>query len=218
MLTFSVPDQPGRSFTCEALLFDMDGTLVDSRECVERTWRDWCARHRLDSDELLRISHGRQNHDTIQMVAPHLHTAEELAFLTRAEEECRDGVVAVRGAAGLLRGLAPRHWAMVTSAWRRLAEIRLDLAGLPAPRVLVTADEIQRGKPDPEGYLSAADRLGVDPGACVVVEDAPAGVAAGRAAGMPVIGITTTFGRDRLECEWHIDHFDALRVRAAEAP
>ncbi|MEV7005921.1 HAD-IA family hydrolase [Streptosporangium sp. NPDC051022] len=218
MLTVSVRDHPRRTFTCEALLFDMDGTLVDSRECVERTWRDWCVRHRLDCDELLRLSHGRQNHDTIRMVAPHLQTDEELALLARAEEECRDGVVAVRGAARLLGGLAPRHWAVVTSAWRRLAEIRLGLAGLPVPPVLVTADEIRRGKPDPEGYLSAADHLGVDPAACVVVEDAPAGVEAGRAAGMHVIGVTTTFGPGLAGCEWYIDDFDALTVRASEDP
>jgi sugar-phosphatase len=199
--------------TCEAVLLDMDGTLVDSRVCVERVWRTWCARHGLDGDELLRISHGRQNHDTIRIVAPHLDTPEEISSLVEAEEDCRDGIVAVRGASRFLAALDPRSWAVVTSAWRRLAEIRLACAGLPLPPVLITADEIQRGKPDPEGYLSAATRLGVRPADCVVVEDAPAGVTAARTAGMRVIGITTTFDREGLNCEWCVDDFESLTVR-----
>jgi sugar-phosphatase len=215
MLELTVADTRRQRLTCEALLLDMDGTLVDSRACVERTWRDWCARHGLDSDALLRVSHGQQNQHTIRLVAPHLDTAEEIALLVQAEEDCRDGIVAVPGARRMLSGLPARQWAVVTSAWRRLAEIRLDCAGLPRPHVLVTADEIRRSKPDPEGYLHAAARLGVQPAGCVVVEDAPAGIAAARAAGMRVIGITTTFPRAVLECQWCIDDFDALTVRVS---
>jgi sugar-phosphatase len=192
------------------VLFDMDGTLIDSRACLEKTWRAWCARHGLDVDVVLRVSHGRQNDDIVRIVAPHLDRDNEIAALARAQEDCRDGIVAVRGASRLLAGLDPTRWAVVTSAWRRLAEIRLRCAGLPVPPVLVTADEIRQGKPDPAGYLSAAARLGVEPAACVVVEDAPAGIAAARAAGMRVIGITTTVGREQLGCEWVIDDLESL--------
>jgi sugar-phosphatase len=213
MLELGVPTPAGPvRLACDAVLFDMDGTLVDSRACVERVWRSWCAAHELDSERLLAVSHGRQNRDTIRLVAPQLDTAEEVAALVRAEEGCRDGIVAVPGAGRLLRWLPATRWAVVTSAWRRLAEVRLDQAGLPLPEVLVTADETRRSKPDPEGYLTAAARLAVPPAACVVVEDAPAGIAAARAAGMRVIGVTTTFDRDRLDCRWHVDDFESLTV------
>jgi mannitol-1-/sugar-/sorbitol-6-phosphatase len=201
-------------FTSEAVLFDMDGTLVDSSHCVERTWRLWAEKHRLDLDALLAISHGRQSHETIRDIAPHLETPEEIAFLVRAEEECREGIVAIPGARALLGSLNPTTWAVVTSAWRTLAELRLAGAGLPLPEVLVTADDTARSKLHPDGYLTAASRLGVPPSACVVVEDAPAGIEAARAAGMPVIGITTTFPRERLACDVCVDDLRALMVRA----
>jgi sugar-phosphatase len=203
-----------RVFTCEAVLFDMDGTLVDSSLCVERTWRLWAEKHQLDIDALLAISHGRQNHETIRLIAPHLETPEEIASLVRAEDECREGIAAVAGARALLDSLDPTKWAVVTSAWRTLAEMRLQCAGLPVPEVLVTADDVPRSKPHPDGYLAAASRLGVAPSACVVVEDAPAGVESARAAGIPVIGITTTVPRERLACDFCIDDFHAMTIRA----
>jgi sugar-phosphatase len=203
-------------FQCEAILFDMDGTLVDSSHCVERTWRLWAAAHGLDIDALLAISHGRQNHETIRLIAPHLETPDQIAYLVRTEEECREGIVAVPGARALVDALARDRWAVVTSAWRTLAELRLGCAGLPVPDVLVTADDVRRSKPHPDGYLAAAARLGVAPSACVVIEDAPAGVESARAAGMPVIGITTTFPRDRLDCDWWLNDFRAVRVRPSE--
>lgn len=214
MLELNLWDPPRRqSLICEAVLLDMDGTLIDSRACVKRTWQAWCTRHGLDVDAVLRISHGRKNDDTIRIVAPHLDIADELASLAQAQEHCRDGIVAVRGARQLLDRLDPGHCAVVTSAWRRLAEIRLRCADLPVPSVLVTADQIRQSKPDPEGYLNAAGKLGVEPMACVVVEDAPVGIAAARAAGMRVIGITTMAGREQLECEWYIHDFESLTVR-----
>jgi sugar-phosphatase len=209
-----VSDPPLNHFvSCAALLLDMDGTLLDSAACVEQTWRAWCARHRLIAEDVLQVSHGRQNEETIRMVAPHLLTADELSALAQAQENCRDGIIPVRGASRLLDELPAECWAIVTSAWRRLAEIRLTCAGLPLPTVLVTADETRRGKPAPEGYLRAANRLGVEPTACVVVEDAPAGVAAARAAGMRVIGITTALERAHLGSDWHITDLACLTVR-----
>lgn len=204
-----------RALRCGALLLDMDGTLVDSSSCVESTWRMWAEKHGVDIDALLRISHGRQNHETIRLIAPHLETPDEVAFLVRTEEDCHDGIVEVRGARALLdsMGTAAR-WAIVTSAWRTLAEKRLRLAGLPIPGVLITSDDTSHSKPHPEGYLLAAERLGVAPADCLVVEDAHAGIEAARAAGMPVIGITTTFAREQLGCEWCIGDFRELTVEA----
>jgi mannitol-1-/sugar-/sorbitol-6-phosphatase len=201
-----------RAIVCDAILFDMDGTLVDSTVCVESTWRNWAIRHGLDIERLLSVAHGRQNHETIRLVAPHLNTPEELASLVRAEEECHDGIVAVAGARELVDKLPLECWAVVTSAWRRLAEIRLQCAGLPLPDVLITADEIERSKPHPDGYFAAAARLGIDPAKCLVFEDAPAGVEAATAAGMNVVGIKTTFSHDQLGCEWCIDDFQSISV------
>lgn len=198
----------GAVFSCLALLLDMDGTLIDSRICVERKWRAWSARHGLDSERVLRLCNGWRNEDTVRHFAPHLDVAAESARLEREEERCRDGMVAVPGARPLLECLPADQWAVVTSARRRLAEIRFGRTGLPLPRVLVTADETSRGKPDPEGYLMAAAMLGVPPEACVVVEDAMSGVMAARAAGMRVIGV----GR-RLDSDWALDDLRHMRVR-----
>jgi sugar-phosphatase len=203
-----------RILPCDAVLFDMDGTLVDSRTAVESIWRTWAARHGLDAEALLAVAHGRQNHETIRLVAPHLNTEKEMAFLVDAEESWQDGIVQVRGARELLSRLPLSRWAIVTSAWRRLAEIRLQCAALPMPRLLVTADDVPRSKPHPDGYLMAAARLGVDPSRCVVVEDAPSGIAAARAAGMTVVGMATTFPREDLDCEICIGDFGAMTVRA----
>jgi mannitol-1-/sugar-/sorbitol-6-phosphatase len=207
-----------RVIRCAAVLFDMDGTLVDSSSCVESTWRMWAEKHGVDIDALLRISHGRQNHETIRLIAPHLETPEEIAFLVQTEEDCHEGIVEVRGARALLDSMsgAPMgptaRWAVVTSAWRTLAEKRLRLAGLPIPGVLITSDDISHSKPHPEGYLLAAERLGVAPTDCLVVEDAHAGIEAALAAGMTVIGITTTFPREQLGCEWCIGDLRELAL------
>ncbi len=204
-----------RLLRCEAVLLDMVGTLVDSGTCVERVWMTWADRHGLDGDAIMRVAHGRQNHETVKAVAPHLDRPEEYAWMMQAEEDCRDGVVAVPGASELLAALPRESWAVVTSAWRRLADIRLACAGLPVPRVLITSDDVTRSKPDPDGYLAAATALGVDPWACIVIEDSPAGVAAGMAAGATVIGITVTFPAERLATELHIRDLRAITVRVS---
>ena len=197
---------------CGAVLFDMDGTLVDSTICVERQWHRWASRHGLDGGRILAMAHGRRNTDTMREVAPHLHIEEEAARFDAEELEERDGIVAVGGVGALIHALHAEEWAVVTSAARRLAEIRLECAGLPIPAVLISAEDVRQGKPHPEGYLEAARRLGVAASQCLVVEDAPAGLQAGRAAGMRVLGVTTTFPASRLEGAPWVRDFSAVRL------
>lgn len=177
---------------CDAVVFDLDGVLVDSAACIERHWRRWAAEHDLDGDATLPFTHGRPTVDTIRLVAPHLPAEAEAARLNALEASDADGVVEVEGAAQLVRSLPPRAWAIATSGTSDTAATRLRHAGVPFPWVLVTADDVTRGKPNPEAYLLAAARLNVPPERCVVVEDAPAGIAAARAAGMRVVAVTTT--------------------------
>jgi sugar-phosphatase len=180
------------------MLFDLDGVLVDSARCVEHTWRQWAARHGLDPDAIIAVAHGRRTLETIPEVAPHLDVATEVAALEAIESTTTDGVYEIPGARALLEQLPPDRWAIVTSGARSVATLRIRHTGLPMPRVLVCADEIAHGKPHPEGYLTAAARLGVLPDDCVVIEDAPAGVDAARAAGMRCIGIAGTFPAEAL--------------------
>ena len=199
-------------FRCEAILLDMDGTLVDSTECVERQWRRWAERHGLELEPILKVSHGRVTLETIQLVAPHLATEEEVRSLDVAEAEDTGGIKAVRGAVAFVSALPPDRWAVVTSAPRRLARVRLESAGIPMPRWIVCADDVSRGKPHPEPYLMAARLVGYPPERCLAIEDARAGVEAARAAGMQVLGITTTMSREELGVPCVRD-FEELRVR-----
>lgn len=180
-------------FDCDAVLFDMDGTIVDSRHIVERTWIRWASEHGIPVETALAQAHGRRTLETMQLLAPHLATEEEAAKLDADEEEEDGGETAIAGAAELLSALPAARWAVVTSAGHALALRRIAGVGLPTPRVLVGADDVVVGKPSPEGYLRAAERLGVAANRCVVIEDTPAGAEAGRAAGAKVIGLATTF-------------------------
>lgn len=185
-------------FDCDALLFDLDGVLVDSAECVERTWHRWAEAHDLDPAAVIRAAHGRRTIETIRLVAPHLAAEAEVARLAASESNETEGVHEVSGARELLEVLPERSWAVVTSGIRVVAELRIRHTRLPTPPVLVCADEINAGKPDPEGFLTAARRLGVEPRCCVVVEDAPPGIEASRAAGMRSIGVVGTYPREKL--------------------
>ena len=192
----------------------MDGTIVDSTPVVERQWRRWAARHELNADAILAVSHGRRTIETMREVAPHLRTSDAEAACFD-EEEARDseGVIAMAGAAPLLSSLSPDSWAVVTSATLHLAHNRLRFAGLPIPSVLVSADDVREGKPDPEGYLLAAARLGVHPTECLVLEDTPAGIAAGLAAEMQVLAIGNTVARESLPVAPWLPDLTRLRVR-----
>jgi sugar-phosphatase len=180
------------------VLFDLDGVLVDSAVCVERHWRRWAAEHHLDCDAIMRVAHGRPTIETIRLVAPHLPAVEEAARLNAGEAFDTDGVIAVEGAAELIRPLPPHAWAIATSGTRDTAMTRLRHTGVPVPLVLVTVDDVKHGKPDPEAYLLAAAKLDVRPEKCVVVEDAPAGIRAAHAAGMRVVTVATTHSQAEL--------------------
>ena len=186
--------------TSHVFLFDLDGTLVDSRVVVARHWALFAERHSLELAPILAVCHGRRSADTIAEVAPSLDALAEAAVLDAGEESDVDGLTLVPGAAELLDRLDSSSWAIVTSGHRALARRRLEAVGLPVPDVLVTGDAVEQGKPHPEGFLRAAGALGVEPAVCVVVEDAPAGIAAGRAAGARVVvGVTTTHAAEALE-------------------
>ena len=189
-------------FVCDAVLFDLDGTLVDSAKVVERLWAEWASRHSLNVDDILAISHGRRAEETMRLVAPHLTTLkEEAEARLREEERQSEGLVAVAGAKTLLNSIPQTRWAVVTSCTRTLAEVRLRSVGLPVPAVMISQESVSLGKPHPDGYLEAARILGWPLRNCLVVEDAPVGVEAGRAAGMQVLGVTTTFSADQLSAD-----------------
>lgn len=187
-----------KMFYCDAVLFDLDGVLVDSIDCIKRHWANWAGRHGIDIDLLDRVAHGRRSIDIIRLVAPHLSAVEENDVISAAEASDTDGLREIPGADALVRSLPPDTWAVATSGSLAIATARMKRNGLPVPGVIVTADDVEAGKPDPAPYLLAAERLGVEPHRCIVFEDAPAGVEAGLAGGMQVIAITSTHSADLL--------------------
>jgi HAD superfamily hydrolase (TIGR01509 family) len=182
----------GLAIEPHAVLSDLDGVLVDSGAQIQRTWRAFAERHGLDPERVLANTHGRRPVDLISLVAPHLDAQAEAARIERDEIELAGELRPLPGARELVDSVPPERFAIVTSGSRPLALARLRAAGIPVPDVLVTAEQVEHGKPDPAGYLHAAELLGVDPAHAVVLEDAPPGVAAGRAAGMTVIALLTT--------------------------
>jgi sugar-phosphatase len=180
------------TFSVEAILFDIDGTLVDSTAAVIRTWETWAAQRGIDAQEILRVCHGRRTEDTLALFLPAAQHAAAIAELGQLELADLDDVIALPGTQTLLPRLPRDRWAAVTSGSRHVMETRLAAAGLPIPDVLVSAEAVEVGKPDPEGYLKAAAALGRDIGRCLVVEDAPAGIQAGRAAGARVLAVATS--------------------------
>ena len=199
----------------KAFLFDLDGVLVNSRAVVERTWHRWARRHRIDPDPFLQIAHGRRVRDTLHAVAPEFATDAEVAWLDNAELHDVEGLRVVPGAREFLSALPGGRWGIVTSCHRALALFRLAAAGVPVPEVLVVSEDVTRGKPAPDGYRLGAQRLGSDIADCLVFEDAPAGVAAGRAAGARVVGLTTTHAAQDLKgVEATIPDFSRIAVRS----
>lgn len=194
-------DFPGRKHEhvhCSALLFDMDGVLIDSTPAVARVWRRFALEHGLDPNEVVRRAHGRPSITTLRHYFPTANHEEMNHELERQEMEDLDGVVPLPGSVKLLSSLPAERWTIVTSATHPLAEVRLRTAGLPVPKRIVTANDIENAKPHPEPYLKAAASLGFSASECIVVEDVPAGIQSGKAAGARVIAFPTTVGRPEL--------------------
>lgn len=201
--------------TCAAMLFDLDGVLVDSRQCIEHVWREWAESRGKDPAPILAVAHGRRISETLHDVAPELDIATEVAWLDGREAVETRGVFPIPGAQALLEALPAHRWAIVTSGSPPVAALRMRVAGVPRPGLLITSADVARGKPAPDPYLKAAAALGVAPAECLVIEDAPAGVRAGVAAGMRVIAVAGTASREALAAaDHHLDVLGRLRVVA----
>ena len=187
------------SIRCSALLFDLDGVLIDSTPAVARVWHGWAVERGLDPETVVRIAHGRPSRTTIRELLPGADIDHEDREVERREIADLEGVVLLPGARELLNILPPERWTIATSCTRPLAEVRLRAAGLPIPNTMITSSDVKTGKPDPGPYLKAAAKLGFAASDCIVVEDAPAGIRAGKAAGARVIGFLTTMARRDLE-------------------
>jgi sugar-phosphatase len=184
---------------CSGLLFDLDGVLIDSTPAVERVWTRWAIDRGLDPVKVVHLAHGRPSRTTIRDLLPDADVELEDREVERQEIADLDGVVLLPGAGQLLDSLPADRWTIATSCTRALAEVRLRAAGFPIPSNMITSTDVKIGKPDPEPYLKAAAKLGFAASDCIVVEDAPAGVRAGKAAGARVIAFLTTMSRRDLE-------------------
>jgi mannitol-1-/sugar-/sorbitol-6-phosphatase len=199
---------------CRGVLFDLDGVLVDSTPAVERVWSRWAREHGFEPKSVVKQAHGRPSIATIRELLPNGDYQAEDHKVERWELEDLDGVVPLQGAVRCLRELPQERWAVVTSGTRSLATARIRTAGLPQPRHFITASDIHCGKPNPEPYLLGARSLGIPASDCLVIEDAPAGVQAGRAAGARVIAVLTTSSEAELRqagAHWIIADLSKLR-------
>jgi mannitol-1-/sugar-/sorbitol-6-phosphatase len=183
---------------CRGVLFDLDGVLIDSTPAVARCWKKWAARHGLNPEEVVKRAHGRPSIATIRELLPQADAERENRIVERAEIEDIEGVVPLPGAQELLQALPLSRWTIVTSCTRPLAEVRLRAAGLKIPPKMVTCSEVENGKPHPEPYLKGAAALGMAAADCAVVEDVPAGIRSGKAAGAKVIALRTTAAEEEL--------------------
>jgi sugar-phosphatase len=191
--------------TIRGVLFDMDGVLMSSIGSVERSWQRYAISRSLDPERAIHIAHGRRAIETVRTLRPDLNDEEELRFIEDLEVEDNDGLVVLPGVRELLAALPEGSWAVVTSATERLARSRMAHAGITIPKHFVTAETVSEGKPHPEPYRRGAALLGAQPGECLVVEDAPAGVASGKAAGCNVLAVLTTYAaKDLAAADWRV--------------
>lgn len=203
---------------CSALLFDMDGVLIDSTHAVERVWKQWALEHGFNPDEVARAAHGRPSISTVRDYLPDADHEAVNREIERREIADLHGIVAWPGACEVLTSLPPDRWAIVTSCTRALAEVRLAAAGLPRPQLFITSSDVVNGKPHPEPYIKGATMLGFSPAECVVVEDVPAGIRAGKQAGARVIALRTTTDDQELRAaaaDWVVDSCGAISLMSA---
>jgi len=202
-----------RQFRCSAILFDLDGVLVDSTRSVDRQWRVWAVENQIDPERVIEVAHGRRTVEVISLVAPHIDAQSEVEKIEMREAHDQEGVTVMPGAADLLAIIPDDRWCVVTSGTRYLATARLALGRLPVPEILVTAEDVAQGKPHPEPYLRGAQLLGVDPARCMVVEDAPFGIEAAHAAGMKVIGLASTYpAAELLEADAVVQSLEQIQI------
>jgi len=187
------------SIHCKAILFDLDGTLIDSAARIKRLWQTWGERRGIEPESIFQVMHGRRAGEIIQMFTPHLNVQNEVRDVESDEVSDMHDVQSYVGALELLTSLSTEQWAIVTSGSRQVTEARLRHVKLPIPSVFITGENVKVGKPAPDGYLLAAERLHVQPMECVVIEDSPAGVKAGKAAGMHVMAVMSTHTRGQLQ-------------------
>jgi sugar-phosphatase len=200
------------SFSCSAILFDLDGVLLDSTRVVAEQYTRWAREHGIDPAEVMKAAHGVRTLEVVQRVAPHLDAVAETRKI-EDREAIADGIVAIPGAVALLNTIPRGRWCVVTSGTRYLATTRMRRFGIPVPDILVTADDVHHGKPDPEPYRRGAELLKANPTDCVVFEDAPAGIRSAHAAGMKVISLPTTYPASELhEADVIIAGLGSLKV------
>jgi len=205
---------------CRAVLFDLDGVLVDSTPAVARVWAGWAHEHGFDPGEVVKKAHGRPSITTIRELLPNADHAAENREVERREIADVEGVVPLPGAMELLQALPLDRWAIVTSCTRALAAVRIGAAGLPKPKQMVTSTDVQHGKPDPGPYLKGAQILGVPAADCLVIEDAPAGIRAGKAAGARVLALRTTASDAELQqagADWIVNDCAELFLDSSAA-
>ena len=208
------------SIRCRGVLFDLDGVLVDSTPAVARAWAGWAHEHGFDPGEVVKKAHGRPSITTIRELLPHGDHAAENREVERREIADIEDVVPLPGAMELLQALPLDRWAIVTSCTRALAAVRIGAAGLPKPKQMVTSTDVQHGKPDPEPYLKGAQILGVPAADCLVIEDAPAGIRAGKAAGARVLALRTTTSDAELQqagADWIVNDCSELFLDSSGA-
>lgn len=198
----------------QAVLFDLDGVLVDSSRSVELVWREWGKLRNRSPEPFIALAHGRRTSETIRLVGPELDARAEAAVLDRMEEECTEGLVAGPGAMSLVRAIPLGRWGVVTSGHRPVATLRLTSVGIPVPPVLVTGDQVTNGKPDPEPYLAGLKGMALDADQCLVIEDAPPGIVSAKAAGLRVIALTTTHRAEALrEADIVVEDLTRVSIR-----
>jgi sugar-phosphatase len=203
---------------CRALLFDMDGVLIDSTAAVARVWKRWASERGFDPETVAAMAQGRPSITTIRDLLPNADHLAENREVERREMEDLNGVIACPGALQMLSRLPADLWALVTSSTKPLAEVRLRAAGLPIPKLLVTGSDVVNGKPHPEPFLKGAALVGFPPDQCIVVEDTPAGIRAGKLAGARVLAFRTTMSDSELRAagpDWLVDDCSSLSVVSA---